>query len=527
MTIQTFGAARVPFSGGVGGNLIGTALSERNTPRCSTAARPDVSGGAPATGLFSCPGDGASVGHHDGWRPATISSSDSSARSRRGGTAPRCRSAAASNVRPGPAGAGPRTTVATDALIDALWAEQAPGRPQTAIQGYVSQLRKVLGTETIATEASGYRLGLPPDALDRVEFERRLAAATSLAPTERARSSPPRSGSGVGLRWPSSRTRPGHSRRSRGSTSSGLRRSKPARRRPRVRARGRARRRAGVARPRHPLRERLRGQLMLALYRAGRQAEALDAYAAARTALVDELGIDPGAELQALHRSILNQDPSVAAPEAAVAPTMRIPVPLTPLVGRATTASARPPAGQRGRSPRHRHWAWRHRKTRLAIQAAGDLAPDSGRHLVRRARGATRAGARVASDRGDDRRGRRLVREIGNRRMLLVLDNFEQVLDAARRTPGLLRRLPAPGPGDEPRAPAPVRGDRGGAARAGRCGAELFAERARRPASSSTQPSARSPSCAPARRAAARDRARRGARKAVRAGGVCSARLAT
>ena len=47
---------------------------------------------------------------------------------------------------------------------------------------------------------------------------------------------------------------------------------------------------------------------MLALYRAGRQAEALDAYAAARTALVDELGIDPGAELQALHRSILNQD---------------------------------------------------------------------------------------------------------------------------------------------------------------------------------------------------------------------------
>ena len=69
-------------------------------------------------------------------------------------------------------------TVTTDALIEALWTEQAPGRPQTAIQGYVSQLRKVLGPETIATEASGYRLDLPTDALDGAEFERRLAAAT-------------------------------------------------------------------------------------------------------------------------------------------------------------------------------------------------------------------------------------------------------------------------------------------------------------------------------------------------------------
>ena len=59
---------------------------------------------------------------------------------------------------------------------------------------------------------------------------------------------------------------------------------------------------------RQPLRERLQAQLILALYRSGRQAEALEAYQAARAALVEELGIEPGRELQELHAAVLRQD---------------------------------------------------------------------------------------------------------------------------------------------------------------------------------------------------------------------------
>ena len=64
----------------------------------------------------------------------------------------------------------------------------------------------------------------------------------------------------------------------------------------------------------HPLRERMRGQLILALYRSGRQAEALDVYRDARRALLDELGLEPSEELQGLQRAILDHDPSLAAP---------------------------------------------------------------------------------------------------------------------------------------------------------------------------------------------------------------------
>ena len=81
----------------------------------------------------------------------------------------------------------------------------------------------------------------------------------------------------------------------------------------------------------HPLRERLHGQLMVALYRSGRQAEALEAFGRARELLVDQLGIEPSAELRDLHQAILLQSPDLARPRAQVS---RLPEPAGPLFGR-------------------------------------------------------------------------------------------------------------------------------------------------------------------------------------------------
>ena len=101
----------------------------------------------------------------------------------------------------------------------------------------------------------------------------------------------------------------------------------------------------------HPLRERLRGCLVLALYRAGRQAEALEAYRAARRALVDDLGIEPSPDLAELERAILRHDPALALPSPPAPPAP----PADPPAPRAPAEPLEPPAAPRAQEGERKH----------------------------------------------------------------------------------------------------------------------------------------------------------------------------
>ncbi len=192
--------------------------------------------------------------------------------------------------------------VSTDRLIDALWQDDPPETAAKALQVYVSQLRKLLGRERLLTLPPGYALRVEPGELDAERFER-LAAERHFDEA-------------LGL-W---RGPPLQEFAASGFADGATTRLEELRLvclEQRLEAdleAGRAAELVGeldalVAE--HPLRERLRALQMLALYRSGRQAEALEAYQAARRTLVEELGIEPGRRLRELHRRLLEQDPAL------------------------------------------------------------------------------------------------------------------------------------------------------------------------------------------------------------------------
>ena len=215
--------------------------------------------------------------------------------------------------------------VPSERLVDLIWGESAPPTAATALQGYVSQLRKVIEPDrtapsVIVTKGPGYVALVAPGQLDVSRFEQLVSHGRTELAAGRPQEAADAFAEALAL-W-------------RGPALANVRNeafaSEPIRRLEESRiaavedhldarlALGRhgeavAELEALVAE--HPLRERLRGQLMLALYRSGRQAEALEAFGAGRRMLVDELGIEPGKPLRVLHQRILEQDPSLAAPE--------------------------------------------------------------------------------------------------------------------------------------------------------------------------------------------------------------------
>ncbi len=199
----------------------------------------------------------------------------------------------------------PNRVVSKDQLMEALWGERAPDTANKALQVYVSQLRKTIGRDRILTRAPGYEIRVEHGELDVERFEslaqeRRFAEALAewdgqpladfayepFAQSEIARLSELRVAC--------------LEERVQADLDDGRHAAVVGELEGLVRA--------------HPLRERLRGQLMLALYRSGRQAEALDVYQAGRTVLSDELGLEPGVELKELQRAILAHDPALMPP---------------------------------------------------------------------------------------------------------------------------------------------------------------------------------------------------------------------
>src|SRR5829696_1774392 len=202
--------------------------------------------------------------------------------------------------------------VASDRLIAELWGERPPATAAKSVQTYVSRLRRELGERRLATRPPGYVIHVEPSELDLAGFEAMLAEARRADPVT----------AGEKLRralalW-------------RGPPLGDLA-YEPFAQTEIVRldelrlAALEARLDADLAAGRHsalvgeleatiaahPLREHLRAQLMLALYRSGRQAEALHTYRAARQELAEELGLEPGEQLRRLEQAILRQDPSL------------------------------------------------------------------------------------------------------------------------------------------------------------------------------------------------------------------------
>ena len=343
-----------------------------------------------------------------------------------------------------------------DQLLDGVWrGERLPDRNR--LQIHISRLRRVLGDEHICTRGGGYALEIPAEAVDAARFDQLLADGRAALQAEDAAAAARLLREALGL-WRGSPlpefaddefARPVITR---------LEESRLAATEDRIEADlllGRHGELAGeldALVQEHPQRERLWGQLMVTLYRSGRQGDALRAYQRARTVLADELGVDPGLELKRLESAVLSQDPALGGPAARQAAAGES----ADRIGNLPAA----PAALIGRRPELDAVAAALRdsrlvtvvgvggvgKTRLAIEVARsvlggyrdgawlvELAPVADASAVAAAIGAVlgvepRSGPGATAD-----MLQRLGEFLSRRQALLVLDNCEHVVAGAAR----------------------------------------------------------------------------------------------
>ena len=225
--------------------------------------------------------------------------------------------------------------VPSERLVDLIWGESPPPTAATALQGYISQLRKAIeparpaGTppRVIVTAPPGYLVRLEPGQLDLERFEEMVERGRADLVAGRPQLAADALGEALGL-WRGPTLVNVRGERFADDAIRRLEELRVAAIEDHVEARlALGHHRQEVAElegliAEHPLRERLRAQLMLALYRSDRQAEALATFTTARRMLVDELGIEPGDQLRMLHEAILRQDAALdLAVPAAVSAT--------------------------------------------------------------------------------------------------------------------------------------------------------------------------------------------------------------
>jgi predicted ATPase/DNA-binding SARP family transcriptional activator len=349
-------------------------------------------------------------------------------------------------------------SAATDVLIEAIWAGMPPPSAPKLLQVYVSQLRKALADGIrIETRGGGYALALDARSLDAARFEQLLGQGSAarregnprlaLSLLDRALSLWRGAAYGELAYEDFARTEAERLEELRTVAveerfESGLALGRHAELLPELQSSASAR----------PLRERLQAQLMLALYRCGRQTDALELYRAVRKRLRDDLGLEPGPELRELQRRILDQDPGLDATRAEEPPGSALPVAPNPLLGRERELAelrdlllrddvrllVLTGAGGSG-------------KTRLALEAAHETAGSfaNGAAFVELAPlrdpallvGAI-AGALAIEPVGDEEPLETLGAFLRPRELLLVLDNAEHLREATPMLSALLARAP-------------------------------------------------------------------------------------
>ncbi|MER6469598.1 BTAD domain-containing putative transcriptional regulator [Streptomyces collinus] len=359
-------------------------------------------------------------------------------------------------------------TVPAGVLVDEVWGADTPADATGALQALVGRLRRTLGTDAVASADGGYRLAADPDDIDLNRFDRLTGEGLgALADGDPAKAAavlddalalwhgpaladlPDRAAEAV--RWETRRLDALRARHTAALALGHAEQTLPE---------------LAALCDSHPLDEPLQALRLRALRDAGRPAQALAGYEDVRRLLADRLGSDPGPELRALHAELLSEEPPRAAPEPAPRPG-NLPARLTSFVGReadieaigADLATARlvtllgPGGAGKTRLSQEAAEAVRH-DARDGVWLA-ELAPvddpDAVPQAVLTAIGAREtvlhgAGAesmRAVADRHDDP-AERLVEHCARRRMLLILDNCEHVVEAAAQ---LAERLLAHCPG--------------------------------------------------------------------------------